>query len=110
MNINPGELNKRIEILKYSKPDKQGFGRELVSVRKCWAKYTRRSSSKDKEKEVADTDISINSIRFLIRYSETEYDTKMKVRYAGKIYDIEDINDIDDKHEYIELYCKVGTS
>lgn len=109
MYVNPGELNKRIEILSVSdEKDSDGFrtGKPTV-IRKCYAKYSRKVS--DAEVRGAGVEPIAKSVtRFLIRYTDTVINTNMKVRYNNKYYDIQDVNDMQDRHEYIELYCKEG--
>ncbi len=109
MYVNPGELNKTIQILKMSgERDSDGFTTgEPSVVRRCHAKYSRRTA--DKEVDGAGVEPDMKAVtRFLIRYTDTPIRTSMKVLYKGRYYDIEDVNDIQDRHEYIELYCKEG--
>lgn len=104
MQVNPGELNKKIKICKIGETDSRGFGGELEVVKKTWAKVTRKTG---KEKEAAGTEINEAVTRFLIRYTKTAIDTTMVVAYKGKEYDIEDVNDIGEQQKYLELFCKV---
>lgn len=109
MYVNPGELNKPITILKLSEEkDSDGFSTgEPSVVRCCYAKCTRKTA--DKEVEGAGVEPDMKAVtRFLIRYTDTPVRTNMKVLYQGRYYDIEDVNDIQDRHEYMELYCKEG--
>lgn len=106
MYVNPGELNKKIEIIADSgEKDSDGFPVGDVIVHKCYAKYTRKTGT---EKEGAGAEIGEASIRFLIRYTKKMLHKNMKIVYAGKKYDIQDVNDINDEHRYIELFCKLG--
>ena len=109
MYVNPGELNKRIEILQVSdEKDSDGFrtGKPTV-IRSCYAKYSRKVS--DAEVQGAGVEPTAKTVtRFLIRYSDIVIDTNMIVQYGNKYYDIQDINDIQDRHQYVELYCKEG--
>lgn len=108
MYVNPGELNKRIEILTVSKKDSDGFrtGEPTVKERR-WAKYSRKTSDKETTGAGA-APVTSATTRFLIRYTDTVIDKNMKIRYNGKYYDIQDVNDIQDRHEYIEIICKEG--
>ncbi len=109
MYVNPGELNKKILILKMgSEKDGDGFlTGEPTVVRRCHAKYTRKTA--DKEVEGAGVEPDMKAVtRFLIRYTPVIIRTNMKVCYGGRYYDIEDVNDIGDRHEWIELHCKEG--
>lgn len=102
MNVNPGELNKRIEILLISEEqDEDGFPvSEPVVIKRPWAKVSQYSA---KEKLLAGTDMSDVKMRFLIRYSKTKLHDDMIVRYAGKLYEIKMINNYDESNEYIEI-------
>ncbi len=108
MYVNPGELNKRIEITASSEKDSDGFrtGAPIV-IKRCWAKYSRKTSEKETAGAGADP-VTSTTTRFLIRYTSTSIDTTMKIRYNGRYYDIQDVNDIQDRHQFIEIICKEG--
>lgn len=108
MQVNAGEFNKRIEILKYGKADNKGFNRELENVCKRWAKFTRYSAAKKNEINSSGTTLHEIECKFLIRYTKTAIDTDMLIKYHDEYYHIVDLNDIEDKHRYIEIYCKKG--
>jgi SPP1 family predicted phage head-tail adaptor len=101
MQIDPGELNKKISI--YSKPsgkDADGFSSGSLSlVLSCWAKVTRTSGT---EIVKSGADLADIKTRFLIRYPKASITRKMVVRY-GVDYEIEYVNDYGDSHEYIEI-------
>lgn len=111
--IDPGELNKRITILRITgQKDAAGYlvgGPLLVPVRECWAKFTRTSGS---EKEKNNADFTEIRVRFLIRTppKDTVIDRKMLVRYRGDIYEIEYPNDYGDEGQYTELICTMQTT
>ena len=109
MQINPGELNKKISI--YSKtetPDADGYATtEYVMVRACWAKFSRTSGT---EAIKAKADFSEIKARFLIRYMPEPITRKMIVRYGGTDYEIVYVNDYDDMHEYIEIWASEVTT
>ena len=106
MNVNVGELNKKIEIhSKETVLNANGYGTETdVLVRSCFAKFTRTSGS---EMVKANADFAEVKVRFLIRYTSVAIDRKMTVKYAGNEYEITYINDYEDSHEYIELWCEL---
>ncbi|MCI7735163.1 MAG: phage head closure protein [Dysosmobacter sp.] len=105
MEVNAGELNKRIKIIKVTKSkDKDGY--ETVTetvVRAPWAKFSQTSGT---ELVKANADMSEVMVRFLIRWSSTPMSRKMVVRYAGDDYEIEYINGYGDSREYVELWCR----
>lgn len=108
MYVNPGELNKRIEILVLGGKDNDGFRTGEMSVkRRCWAKYSRKTSEKETAGAGA-APVTGATTRFLVRFTETVIDTNMKIRYKGRYFDIQDVNDIQDRHEYLEIICKEG--
>ena len=107
MQINPGELDKRITIVKGGdETDADGFpveGRQVV--RDCWAKFTRVSGS---ELNKAGADMGVTKVRFLVRH-KPGIDRKMKVEYAGDTYEITYVNDYEDDHRYMEIWAKEVT-
>ena len=58
----------------------------------------------------AGADLSEVKVRFLVRWSSAPLDRKMIVRYAGEEYEIEFINDYNDSHEFVELWCTKTTT
>lgn len=90
--FDPGELNKKIEIIRYDRVESlnsRGFAEDTTVqetvVRTCWAKVSDESGSKAMENG---TEFSIARRRFLIRYRPVEITTDMLIRYAGKTYSI----------------------
>lgn len=107
MNINPGELNKRIQIIKKEETQNEnGFPITVDKkiVRTCSAKYSNTSGT---EIVKAGTEFSSVKMRFLVRYSSIQIDTDMFVRYAGKDYNIEYINPYGDGREYMEIWTSL---
>lgn len=108
MNVNPGELNKRIKIVDFvEKKDKDGFVTEKTEsvIRETWAKVTRTSAS---EAMKAEREINLTRCRFLVRYSPTPITHSMFVLYAGTYYQIEYANNYGDSNEYIEIMATAG--
>ena len=109
MQINPGELNKKISI--YSKSattDADGYPIDTpVLVHSCWAKFSRTSGT---EMTKANADFSDVKARFLIRYTKKTISRKMIVKYGGDDYEIEYLNDYEDSHEYVEIWCSRVTN
>ena len=104
MNVNPGELKKRIQIIQKKETQNQnGFPKnEEVIVKKCRASFKRTSGT---EVAKANADFSDIKARFMIRYTSTKITRKMIVRYNGTDYNIVYLNDYNDSHEYIEIWC-----
>lgn len=108
MRENAGALNKRITIVKIGKiEDQDGYWKENPEVvHSCWAKFSRTSGT---EVVRANADFGEIKARFLIRYTKKKLSRKMIVQYAGNEYEIQYINDYGDRHEYIEIWCKLMT-
>ena len=106
MNVNPGELTKRIDILTLvSGRDADGFPIQTELIKhSCWAKKSQTSGT---ELLKAGTDFVDSKTRFLIRYTATVMTEGMFVKYKGKQYDIEYVHEYEDSHEYIEIFCSL---
>lgn len=102
MNVNPGELKKRIEIIQPGVSyDSEGFpSGEGIVIRRPWAKVSQYSA---KEKFLAGTEMADVKMRFLIRHGRTELDETMLVRYKGELYEIRMINNYSESDEYVEI-------
>lgn len=109
MNVNPGELNKSIEIVKIvSKKDNDGFKKTSTElVRKCSAAFNRVSGT---ENVKCGGDFTVRKCRFLIRHSSTNIDRNMMVVYKGKSMEIKYINNYGDRNEYVEIWCEEITN
>ena len=108
MNVNPGELNKKIQIIKFiTEKDEDGFDTEKkpLIVRSTYAKVTRTSI---KEGVVAGREANEMKCRFLVRYTPTEISRDMFVLYKGIYYQIEYTNNYGDSNEYIEIMTAAG--
>ena len=109
MQVDAGELRHRIRIYEKSQTeDSDGYGvQTLTLVRSCMAKFSRQSGT---EALRAGADMKDVKARFLVRWSRVKIDRKMIVRYAGTDYEIEFVNDYEDKHEYQEIWCNLSTN
>ncbi len=107
MNINPGTMNKKIEIIQITQggQNESGFESDPKEkiIRKCWAKVTNTSGT---ELVKANAEFAEAKKRFLIRWSQEELSTDMIVRYGGKDYDILYINNYQDGKEYTEIWAE----
>lgn len=88
-NFNPGELNRKIEIILpgASMQDEDGFettGEETRIIR-CSAKVTEETGTKAL---ASGTEFSVIRYRFLIRDPKKAVTTDMMVRYKGQLYQI----------------------
>lgn len=103
MNINIGELNKRIKIVSVTTTRyDEGFPINTETViYECWAKVTQTSGT---ELIKANAEFSDVSTRFLIRYTPKQIDTDMKIIFQGKNYDIVYVNNYEFSNEFIEIF------
>lgn len=102
MNVDPGKLNKRIEIIQMELTnDGEGFPVQKEKViRKPWARVSQYSA---KEKFMAGTEMADVKMRFLVRYSRTQLNGDMLIRYKGELYEIKMINNYSESNEYLEI-------
>lgn len=109
MYVNPGELNKQIQIIQMVSAGTNSNGFPLPPtekiIRKCWAKVSNTSGS---EIIKANSEFSEAKKRFLVRYTETEINTDMVVRYNGKDHDIKYVNPYGDSKEYMEIWTDLS--
>lgn len=112
MVIDTGKLNKRIQIIDKtideSNVDEAGYPVEVERVvRSCYASVKRTSGS---ETVKANADFSTERIRFCVRYTPVKISKKMYVRYNEIDYNIVYINDYNDSHELVEIWCELVTN
>lgn len=108
MNINPGELNKKIQIIRKNSDsrDADGYPMESIEViRECYAKFTQRSGSEVQKNE---SEFANAKTRFLVRHSSIVINTDMCVLYANRYYDIQYVNTYGDSNEYTEIWCQIS--
>ena len=106
--INAGEYNKLITIYKVTeKEDDDGFAEKSEAViLRPWAKvkttkgFTLISSNTDFEKAYTN---------FTIRFPKTEITRDMLIRYNGKDYTIEYLNNVDEANVELEIQAKEVT-
>ena len=105
MEINAGELNQRIRILRKTYPIIDGVQTVVeTGLRECWAKVTFQSGSRLAQSNgMAAQDIQNVSTRFLVRWSRKDIGRLDTIRHAGVDYDIQYINDYNAKHQYQEI-------
>ena len=104
MNINPGELNKRIKFVTTTNgTDENGFPIPEETIHhECWAKVSNTSGS---EIIKANAEFSEVKTRFLIRYTKKAIDRVWMIIFGGNSYDITYTNDYEFSHEYIEIFA-----
>jgi len=103
--INAGKYNKIIEIYEITRgKDEAGFPANVETL--ILTTYAEVKTTRGYTLIVNDTDFEKAFTRFTIRYPETEIDRKMIIKYNGKTYSIEYLNNIDDKNVELEIQAK----
>ena len=103
--INAGKYNKIIEIYEVTRgKDAAGFPANVETL--ILITYAEVKTTRGYTLIVNDTDFEKAYTRFTIRYPETEIDRKMIIKYNGKNYTIEYLNNIDDKNVELEIQAK----
>jgi SPP1 family predicted phage head-tail adaptor len=102
---NAGKYNRKIEIYSITKGrDAAGFPADVeTKVLACYAEvkttsgFTLIQNNSDFEKALT---------KFTIRYPQTKIDYHMIIKYRGKSYDIQYVNNVDEAYEELELQAK----
>lgn len=108
MNINIGQLNKRISIVKVDKTkDPDGYWTESETVvHTTWAKFT---EGVGKETTRNNADYSEIVAEFLIRKTSVKLSRKMIVQYGGKRYEIQHIGPYRENSSFLLITAKLLT-
>lgn len=109
---NAGKYNRRIEVYQVTKgKDAAGFPADVEAL--VLTAYAEVKTTKGFTLIMNNTDYEKALTRFTIRYPETVITYNMLIKYRGKTYTIEYINNVDGANEELELQCKevlqVGT-
>ena len=105
MIVNPGELNKKIQIISLEKvKDNDGFSSETEKIIvSTFAKVTNTSGTTIIKSNANFEDANT---RFLLRTPKEEIKTNYKVKYKNYIYSIDYINNYNEDDKYTEIYGK----
>lgn len=105
--FNPGELNKRIQLLKYDDVENchGTTSHKLVSTlpNLIWAKIEPYNG---RDYQDASKDKTEDTLKITIRY-RPGINNNMLVRYRGIIFNILNISDPAEKHEQLILTCSI---
>ena len=105
MYINPGDLDKQIQIIQKSDGETYDDEGHIVEnetvIRTCWAKVSNTSGT---ELLRAGTELADAKKRFLVRYTDTPITAAMVVRYKSLDHNILYINPYGDQKEYLEIW------
>lgn len=105
---NAGKYNRIINIYQITKGgDSEGFPSEVETlVLTCYAEI---KTSRGFTLIANNTDFEKALTRFTIRFPVTPITYDMVIKYAEKVYNIQYINNVDEKGEELELQCKEVT-
>ena len=106
--INAGDYNKRITIYQtIEAEDKDGFRSKTESViLSAWAKV---KTTKGFTLIASNTDFEKAYTNFTIRFPKTEITRDMLIKYAGKVYSIEYLNNVNEEGIELEIQAKEVT-
>lgn len=106
--INAGKYNHRIQIVRVVKGrDADGFPAEREEpVLEPWASV-RTTSGYTLVK--SGTDFEAAATNFTIRYPVTKIDRDMLVKFNGKTYTVQYLNNVDEANVELEMQCKEVT-
>ena len=105
MEKNAGKYNRRIEIYEVTKGrDAAGFPADVEKL--VLTAYAEVKTTKGFTLIMNNTDYEKALTRFTIRYPQTVITYDMIVKYRGKTYNIEYINNVDEANDELELQCK----
>ena len=102
---NAGKYNRRIQIYKITKgKDAAGFPADVEAL--VLTAYAEVKTTKGFTLIMNNTDYEKALTRFTIRYPKTVITYDMIIKFRGKTYNIEYINNVDEANEELELECK----
>lgn len=106
--INAGKYNKKIEIYSVTNvTDSQGF--QTVTETLVLTTYAAVHTTRGYTIITANSDFERAYTNFTIRFPVTEITRKMLVKYNGKTYSIEYLNNIDEADIELEIQAKENT-
>jgi SPP1 family predicted phage head-tail adaptor len=102
---NAGKYNRRISIYQVTKgKDAAGFPADVETL--VLTAYAEVKTTKGFTLIMNNTDYEKALTRFTIRCPETVITYDMIIKYRGKTYSIEYINNVDEANTELELQCK----
>ena len=106
--MNAGKYNKRITIYSVNiGEDSAGFKESSENL--VLETYAQVKTTKGYTLITSDTDFEKAYTRFVIRYPKTEIKRDMIVKYNGKTYTIEYLNNVDEDGVELEIQAKEVT-
>ena len=106
--INAGEYKHRITIYVITdREDKDGFSEKTETV--ILSPYAKVKTTKGFTLISSNTDFEKAYTNFTIRYPKTAITREMLIRYNGKDYTIEYLNNVDEANVELEIQAKEVT-
>lgn len=106
--INAGEYNKRITIYTVTeKEDSDGFSERTETV--ILSPFAKVKTTRGFTLISSNTDFEKAYTNFTIRYPKTKITRDMLIRYKGKDYTIEYLNNVDEADVELEIQAKEVT-
>ena len=106
--INAGDYNKRISIIEVTESrDSQGFSVKTESV--VLETYAKVKTTRGFTLIANNSDFEKAYTNFTIRYPKTAVNRDMLVRFRGRTYTIEYLNNVDENGVELEMQCKEVT-
>ena len=104
--MNAGKYNRKITIVSVTHgKDAQGFPVDTETI--VLQPYAEVKTTKGYTILINNSDFGKALTKFTIRYPvKTVIDREMLIKYNGKVYQIEYINNIDEKNEELEIQTK----
>lgn len=103
--INAGKYNKKIEIYSTTvDTDDDGF--QTTSETLVLSPYAAVKTTKGFTLIAANSDFEKAYTNFTIRYPRTEINRDMIIKYKGKTYTIEYLNNVDEANVELEIQAK----
>lgn len=104
--LNPGKYNKKITIYQVVKrEDDAGFKVPTKSI--VLNTFASVKTTKGFTLIASNTDFEKAYTNFTIRYPKVEITRDMLIKYNGKVYSIEYLNNIDEENIELEIQAKV---
>ena len=105
---NAGKYNRRISIYQVTNDkDAAGFPADVETL--VFSPYAEVKTTKGFTLIMNNTDYEKALTRFTIRYPKTAITYDMIIKYRGKTYNIQYINNVDEANEELELQAKEVT-
>lgn len=105
---NAGKYNRKIHIYAVTK-GKDAAGFPVDAETPVLSPYAEIKTTKGFTLIANNTDFEKALTRFTIRYPKTQITYDHVIKYRGKTYSIEYINNVDEANEELELQCKEVT-